>query len=100
VHYGVLPDLDRQLLDFEAWLTRRLHGLGKHPHERLLRQFGLWHQLPRMRMKAALAPLTPPARTYAQLSSPPPQRSAPGSPSTGTARPSSARSTSTATTPR
>ena len=67
VHCGALPDLDRQLLDFEAWLTRRLHGLAEHPHERLLRQFGLWHQLPRMRTKAALAPLTPPARTYAQL---------------------------------
>jgi ribosomal protein S14 len=64
---GTLPDLDRQLLDFEAWLVRRLNGLAGHPHERLLRQFGLWHQLPRMRTKAALAPLTPPARTYAQL---------------------------------
>lgn len=64
---GVLPQVDRQLLDFEAWLTRRLDGLASHPHERLLRQFGLWHQLPRMRTKAALAPLTPPARTYAQL---------------------------------
>jgi len=67
VHCGALPQVDRQLLDFEAWLTRRLHGLAEHPHERLLRQFGLWHQLPRMRTKAALAPLTPPARTYAQL---------------------------------
>ena len=67
VHCGALPDLDRQLLDFEAWLTRRLHGLTEHPHERLLRQFGLWHQLPRMRTKAARQPLTPPAQTYAQL---------------------------------
>ena len=66
-HCGALPEVDRQLLDFEAWLTRRLDGLADHPHERLLRQFGLWHQLPRMRTKAALAPLTPPARTYAQL---------------------------------
>ena len=61
VHCGALPDLDRQLLDFEAWLTRRLHGLAEHPHERLLRQFGLWHQLPRMRTKAAL-PAADPAR--------------------------------------
>ena len=67
VHCGALPDLDRQLQDFEAWLDHRLHGLADHPHERLLRQFGLWHQLLRMRTKAALAPLTPPARTYAQL---------------------------------
>ena len=64
---GALPEVDQQLLDFEAWLARRLDKLADHPHERLLRQFGLWHQLPRMRTKAALAPLTPPARTYAQL---------------------------------
>lgn len=67
VHCGALPDLDRQLLDFETWLTRRLTGLAHHPHQRLLRRFGLWHQLPRMRTKAAVAPLTPPAGTYAQL---------------------------------
>jgi hypothetical protein len=67
VHCGALPHIDRQLLDFEAWLTRRLAGLAAHPHERLLRRFGLWHQLARMRTKAALQPLTPPARTYAQL---------------------------------
>jgi len=45
----------------------RLVLLNIEDYERLLRQFGLWHQLPRMRTKAALAPLTPPARTYAQL---------------------------------
>ena len=67
VHCGALPQVDRQLLDFQAWLARRLAALGTHPHERLLRRFGLWHQLPRMRAKAALQPLTPPARTYAQL---------------------------------
>ena len=67
VHCGALPQVDRQLLGFEAWLTRRLDGLAQHPHERLLRRFGLWHQLPRMRTKAALQAMTPPARTYAQL---------------------------------
>lgn len=67
VHCGALPEIDKQLGDFEAWLTRRLARLAAHPHERLLRRFGLWHQLPRMRTKAALQPLTPPARTYAQL---------------------------------
>ncbi|MEJ7705056.1 MAG: hypothetical protein WKF47_16020 [Geodermatophilaceae bacterium] len=67
VHCGALPEIDKQLDDFEAWLTRRLARLATHPHERLLRRFGLWHQLPRMRTKAALQPLTPPARTYAQL---------------------------------
>ncbi|TQM11003.1 MULTISPECIES: hypothetical protein [Pseudonocardia] len=67
VHCGALPEIDKQLLDYEAWLTRRLTGLAAHPHERLLRQFGLWHQLPRMRTKAALQPITPPARTYARL---------------------------------
>jgi hypothetical protein len=67
LHCGALPQVDRQLLDFQAWLTRRLTGLAEHPHERLLRQFGLWHQLPRMRTKADRQPITPPARTYAQL---------------------------------
>ena len=67
VHCGALPQVDRQLLDFETWLTRRMAGLAQHPHERLLRRFGLWHQLPRMRTKADRQPITPPARTYAQL---------------------------------
>ena len=46
---GVLPAADKQLRDFQAWLDRRLEALAGHPHLRLLRQFGLWHQLPRMR---------------------------------------------------
>lgn len=63
----MLPAEDRQLLQFQAWLTRRLDELAEPPHARLLRQFALWHQLPRMRTKADHQPLTAPARTYAQL---------------------------------
>jgi hypothetical protein len=64
---GVLPATDRQLLDYERWLHQRLQQLAGYPHQRLLRQFGLWHQLPKMRAKAAAGPLRPTARKYAEL---------------------------------
>jgi hypothetical protein len=63
---GILPRIDKVLLDFERWLRTRLDTLTDHPHQRLLRQFGLWHQLPRMRTKAALGPLGYGAYVYAQ----------------------------------
>ena len=50
----------------KAWLHHRLASLAGHPHEKLLRQFSLWHQLPRMRAKAATGPLRPSARRYAE----------------------------------
>jgi hypothetical protein len=52
--------------EFTAWLDRRLASLDGHPHQRLLRQFGLWHQLPRMRARAATGPLRATAAQYAQ----------------------------------
>jgi integrase len=66
VSCGALPATDRQLADYEGWVHRRLAGLAGHPHERLLRQYSLWHQLPRMRARAATAPLRPSAGTYAE----------------------------------
>ena len=63
---GALPAADRQLRDYQAWLTRRLDALGGHPHLRLLRQFGQWHQLPAMRARAAAGPLRPTACQYAR----------------------------------
>ena len=66
VSCGALPATDRQLAGYEGWVHRRLASLAGHPHERLLRQFSLWHQLPRMRAKAATAPLRPSARKYAE----------------------------------
>jgi hypothetical protein len=63
---GILPAADKQLRDFQAWLDRRLEALAGHPHVRLLRQFGLWHQLSRMRARAAAGPLRATARQYAQ----------------------------------
>jgi hypothetical protein len=63
---GLLPAVDQTLLDFERFVRQRLAGLAGHPHQRLLRQFGLWHQLPRIRAKAAIRPLTYGAYTYAQ----------------------------------
>jgi hypothetical protein len=62
---GILPPVDKCLVDFEAWLHRRLRGLASHPHERLLRQFGHWHQLPRLRANAAQRPLRATSLLYA-----------------------------------
>jgi hypothetical protein len=65
VSCGALPAVDKQLHEFQAWLDRRLENLAGHPHLRLLRQFGLWHQLPGMRSRRAAAhhrrPVTPAA---------------------------------------
>jgi hypothetical protein len=66
VSCGVLPATDKQLREFSAWLDRRLDSLDGHPHQRLLRQFGLWHQLPRMRARAAAGPLRATACQYAR----------------------------------
>jgi integrase len=66
VSCGVLPAVDSQLRQFQAWLDRRLEALADHPHLRLLRQFGLWHQLPRMRARAAAGPLRTTAAQYAR----------------------------------
>lgn len=66
VSCGALPATDRQLAGYQGWVHRRLSGLAGHPHERLLRQFSLWHQLPRMRARAATAPLRPSAGKYAE----------------------------------
>jgi hypothetical protein len=62
---GVLPAVDPMLLDFERLVRRRLAALAGHPHERLLRQFALWQQLPRMRANAARRQLTYGAYNYA-----------------------------------
>jgi hypothetical protein len=66
VDCGVLPATDRQLREFGAWLDRRLDSLAGHPHLRLLRQFGRWHQLPAMRARAAAGPLRTTACQYAR----------------------------------
>ncbi len=66
VSCGVLPAADKQLREFQAWLDRCLDSLAGHPHLRLLRQFGLWHQLPRMRARAAAGPLRTTAAQYAR----------------------------------
>jgi hypothetical protein len=66
VSCGVLPAADRQLREFGAWLDRRLDTVAGHPHQRLLRQFGLWHQLPVMRARAAAEPLRTTACQYAR----------------------------------
>ncbi|WP_271189324.1 hypothetical protein [Dactylosporangium matsuzakiense] len=61
---GVLPPIDRHLADLETWLRRRLAAVADHPHEHLLRQFALWHHLPRVRADAARRPLRANAKQY------------------------------------
>jgi hypothetical protein len=62
---GILPTVDKQLLHAQTWLHHRLTGLGASPHHQLLRQFGLWHQIPRLRARARTRPLTEAARRFA-----------------------------------
>jgi hypothetical protein len=63
---SALPPADKQLRDYQAWLNRRLTSLASHPHLRILRQFGTWHQLPAMRARAAAGPLRATASQYAR----------------------------------
>ncbi|MGH3190566.1 MAG: hypothetical protein ACRDPY_47455 [Streptosporangiaceae bacterium] len=66
VSCGALPAVDKQLREFGVWLDRRLQTLAGHPHLRLLRQFGLWHQLAAMRARTAAGPLRTTAGQYAR----------------------------------
>ena len=95
---GVLPAADPQLREFQAWLTRRLEALAGHPHQRLLRQFGLWHQLPGMRARAA-GPLRTTACQYARTRFTQAQTFLTWTAAAGVRPSASPRPTSTATTP-
>lgn len=61
----VLPEADRILLGIESWLYRRLETLAGHPYQRLLRQYALWQQLPKLRATAQRRPLRPTAYQHA-----------------------------------
>jgi hypothetical protein len=61
----ILPTVDKQLLHFETWLRQRLSEHRADDDHRLLRQFGLWHQLPKLRSQAQHRPLTPATRHFA-----------------------------------
>jgi hypothetical protein len=53
VHHGMLPDRDRQLAAFEAWLTARIHDLSETPHiQASIERFARWHHLKRLRQIA------------------------------------------------
>jgi len=64
IAYGIRPPVDPSLADIESWLRHRLAQLTEHPHEQVLRQFALWHQLPRLRTTAAGRPLRSTAKPY------------------------------------
>ena len=72
---GILPTVDKQLLHAQTWLHQRLIALTGNPHHQLLRQFGLWHQIPRLRARARMRPLTEAARRFAGEHSPRPSGS-------------------------
>ncbi|TDE20923.1 hypothetical protein E1295_46870 [Nonomuraea mesophila] len=57
--------IDKQRLHHQTWLTHRLSELHDDPHQRLLRTFATWHQLPQLRAKAAVKPLTSGSRRVA-----------------------------------
>ncbi len=63
---GCLPEIDAAVARFERFLDLRLPQLADHPHERILRQFGAWHHLAKMRAKAEARPLNVTAHTYAR----------------------------------
>lgn len=96
---GVLAPADGQLTGYEGWLDRRLASLDGHPRQRLLREFALWHQLPRMRATAAARPLRQTASTYARPGSGQPRSSSTGSPPEAPGPPTSPKPTSTPSTP-
>ncbi|MEE1931216.1 hypothetical protein V1J52_24065 [Streptomyces sp. TRM 70351] len=54
---GVLPHIDRRLLLFERWLAQQLAATADTEHARLLQHFATWHQLRKLRAKAAKGPL-------------------------------------------
>jgi hypothetical protein len=53
----VLPQVDRQILLCQRWLTERLATIKDHEHHRPLRHFATWHQMRRPRATAAKRPL-------------------------------------------
>jgi hypothetical protein len=53
MHHGVLPMMDKQLMLFERWLTARLTAIPDPDHARVVSRFATWHELRRLRARAA-----------------------------------------------
>jgi hypothetical protein len=62
---GALPAVDRQILLFEQWQLRQLTAITDPGHQRLLRQYVTWHQLPKLHQAAHTSPLQANARNRA-----------------------------------
>ncbi|WP_411374979.1 hypothetical protein ACLH0K_00770 [Arthrobacter sp. MPF02] len=45
IEHGLLEPIDRNLLNFEAWLDRVLAELMDPDHHALIKQFATWHHL-------------------------------------------------------
>jgi hypothetical protein len=62
---GVLPHIDRQILLFEQWHRRQLAAITNPGHQRLLRQYATWHQLPKLHAAARTTALQASSRNRA-----------------------------------
>ncbi|MET9248028.1 hypothetical protein [Nonomuraea sp. NPDC003709] len=54
---GLLPEVDKHLLHVESWLQRRLAELADQDRLPVLQRFATWHQLLKLRERAAHRPL-------------------------------------------
>jgi len=68
VEHGTLPHRDRLLHAYATWLTARLAEISDPDHRSIVKQFGTWHHLRRLRAKAERKPLTPSAFLNAKQS--------------------------------
>jgi len=62
---GALPKADRQILLFEQWQLRQLAAITDPGHQRLLRQYTTWHQLPKLHQATRTGPLHANTRNHA-----------------------------------
>jgi hypothetical protein len=62
---GVLPAVDKQICSFERWLVGHLADITDPDHAQLVRRFGTWDVLTRLRARAEKKPITPAGRRHA-----------------------------------
>ncbi len=63
---AVLPPADKRLLLYQGWLAEHLNNADDPAHAALLGRFVSWHQMRRLRDKAAAGPLQPASTNHAR----------------------------------
>lgn len=96
---AVLPQVDRQLLLYQRWLTERLATIEEPEHRQLLRHFATWHQMRRLRARRRRDRWDAPRPTTPSRKSSRPAPSSHGSPAEDGRSGSASRPTSTPGTP-